>query len=238
MPSAPEQLVSVVIPTLNPGRRLERALRSVREQGAWVAEVLLVDGGSSDGSLPATRDPRLRIMGSPGLSLVDAWRLGISQARSPWIALLDSDDRWTSGGIASHVERVRSVQREGLEVAGVTGRVRFVQDGDVLPPQFRASLLSEQPYGWMPGSTLISADLVSRAGLPNGELGVASDIEWIDRLRSQGRFLLNDHVVLEKSVSPDSVSMAATEERASWHAYERDVLAAVRSKLRSDNHAQ
>jgi glycosyltransferase involved in cell wall biosynthesis len=88
--------ISVVVPSYNRAHTLERALRSVMAQRATPAEVILVDDGSTDDTrqLLAQRYPQVRYRYQPRTGVSQARNLGIGMARSPWIALLDSDDAW------------------------------------------------------------------------------------------------------------------------------------------------
>lgn len=52
-------LVTVVIPCLNQGKFLEETVRSVLEQDYPWIEHIVVDGGSTDGSLDILRHDRL-----------------------------------------------------------------------------------------------------------------------------------------------------------------------------------
>jgi glycosyltransferase involved in cell wall biosynthesis len=226
--------VSVVIPTLNAGAFLGRALESVRRQGPWVGEILVVDGGSTDDSVRIAQAAGARILGGRGTSLIDAWNLGITEARRPWIAFLDADDEWTPNALASHFDAVASAEigtsSDSPCVSGSTGRVRFRLEQVERPLGFREELLGESPIGWMPGSTLIRAVTASELGEFSHELELASDLDWFDRLRTRARVVVNEEVVLLKSVRPDSASMAGSRPEAQRSAFSDAVLRLARQR--------
>lgn len=87
--------VSVVIPAYNRPSMLRRALQSVASQRPGPAEVIVVDDGSSEDleRVVAEFDAEL-IRHAENRGLAAARNTGVSAARHPWIALLDSDDEW------------------------------------------------------------------------------------------------------------------------------------------------
>ena len=98
--------VSVVMPFLNAGRRLAASTASVLRQtfGDW--ELLLVDGGSTDGSAAFARAlarreaGRVRVLrwtGERPLRIFRSRLWAARRARARVIALLDSDDEWQPG---------------------------------------------------------------------------------------------------------------------------------------------
>ncbi|HTU95314.1 MAG TPA: glycosyltransferase [Solirubrobacteraceae bacterium] len=86
---------SVVIPAHNAAATLRSCLRSVLAQSEAGFEVVVVDDGSSDGSVALARsftDPRLRVLERPAGGVSSARNAGISAARGEIVCFLDSDD--------------------------------------------------------------------------------------------------------------------------------------------------
>jgi len=88
--------ISVVIPTLNRINTLERALDSVINQTYKPAEIIVVDNGSSDGTLKFLREqyPKITTLTENKVGVSSARNKGIKKSINQWIALLDSDDAW------------------------------------------------------------------------------------------------------------------------------------------------
>ena len=88
--------ISVVIPTLNRINTLQRALDSVINQTYKPAEIIVVDNGSSDGTLKFLREqyPKITILTETKIGVSSARNKGIKESINQWIALLDSDDAW------------------------------------------------------------------------------------------------------------------------------------------------
>jgi hypothetical protein len=104
---------SVVIPLFNKAPHVEAAVRSALEQSLPPAEVIIVDDGSTDGSLDIVRsisDDRIRLLTRtpPGPGGYAARNLGIREASGDWIAFLDADDLWHRDHLASLSDAVAS----------------------------------------------------------------------------------------------------------------------------------
>jgi hypothetical protein len=98
--------VSIVIPVRNGEEFIVEAIGSALAQGPLVGEVIVVDDGSTDGTIAAVRsiaDPRLRLLPRPkGREGVSAVRnFGFSNVRGRWTMFLDADDRLREGAITT-----------------------------------------------------------------------------------------------------------------------------------------
>nr|WP_164933232.1 glycosyltransferase family 2 protein [Corallococcus coralloides] len=104
--------VSVVIPAFNVERYLGAALDSALGQTVEDVEVVVVDDGSTDGTVAVARgygDARVRVFENER-NQGPAWsrNAAIEQARGEWIAVLDSDDWWK----ADRLERLLALAEE------------------------------------------------------------------------------------------------------------------------------
>lgn len=138
---------SVVIPSRDHARFLPAAVVSALA-ASWVAEVLIADDASSDGSAELiaglAHDARVRRIEAPGAGRHGAARrldALVAEARSEWIAILDSDDAFVPGRF--EVLAALCV-REPVEFAA--GALLVIDDdGRVLGPK-RGPLDPEYPY--------------------------------------------------------------------------------------------
>lgn len=102
--------VSAIIPVFNNKQTLERAVRSVAND-AIVSEVLIVDDGSSDGSLDLAYEIAGKYAGVRVLThahgqnkgAAASRNLGLTHAQSDWIQFLDADDELLPGKIESQI---------------------------------------------------------------------------------------------------------------------------------------
>lgn len=88
--------LTALIPVWQRRDRIDGALASVFAQTRPADEVIVVDDGSTDGLAEhiAMAWPQVRLLRQRHQGVSAARNLGIRAARSRWIALLDSDDRW------------------------------------------------------------------------------------------------------------------------------------------------
>jgi glycosyltransferase involved in cell wall biosynthesis len=88
--------ITVVLPVYNGKMYVREAIQSVLDQTFADFELLVIDDGSTDGTLEVLSsftDSRLRIISFPtNQGLVTALNTGLSQARTEFIARMDADD--------------------------------------------------------------------------------------------------------------------------------------------------
>jgi Glycosyl transferase family 2 len=104
--------VSVVMPSLNQCTFLEAAVRSVMSQGIENLELVVMDGGSADGTLELLTEltaefaGHLRWFSAPDDGPAQAIHGAILEARAPLIGWLNSDDLYTAGAVQRAVEHM------------------------------------------------------------------------------------------------------------------------------------
>jgi len=87
--------LSVITAVHNRVEMIAAAIESVHNQWDDGLEHLIVDGGSTDGTLEVLANySHLTIISEPDDGLYDAWNKGIKAARGEYITFLNSDDLW------------------------------------------------------------------------------------------------------------------------------------------------
>ena len=88
---------SVVIPLYNKEHYIEKTLQSVLNQTFQDYEIIVVDDGSSDGSLAAAgrvQSDRIRLIQQENAGVSVARNTGIHNAQGEFVCFLDADDEW------------------------------------------------------------------------------------------------------------------------------------------------
>ena len=90
-------MISVLIPIFNGERYLQESLESIKSQTFIDFEILLIDDGSTDGSMSilnkfAQHDKRVRVISKTNSGLTDTLNHGLLECRGNWVARMDQDD--------------------------------------------------------------------------------------------------------------------------------------------------
>lgn len=95
-------MISVVIPLYNKETSVAQCLKSVLSQSYDDFEVVIVDDGSTDGSVAvveAFNDSRIRLIRQENGGPSKARNTGVKNARGEWIVFLDADDELLPGAL-------------------------------------------------------------------------------------------------------------------------------------------
>lgn len=130
-------MISVMIPVYNEEWYLHRCLDSVTSCSGCDLEIVIVDDGSTDGSLRicreyAQRDSRIRVFHQEHKGVSAARNRGLDLCRGQWVVFVDADDFITPDLFSEIVKRTAedpdlilfdySVTRAGLGGAGAESR--------------------------------------------------------------------------------------------------------------------
>ncbi|MBF0373603.1 MAG: glycosyltransferase, partial [Alphaproteobacteria bacterium] len=162
--------ITIVTPSLNQGRFIEQCLASVAEQGFPDLEHIVVDGGSTDGTLEILerwKDRLSLVIVEPDDGAADAINKGLARATGAIVAWLNADDFLLPGALARVVEAWRA--DPGASFWFGNG-VRAAEDGTVKeryfanPPTFdRRALIEGINYVLQP-ATFMSRAALDKAG--------------------------------------------------------------------------
>ena len=130
---------TVVIPNWNGMKWLQDCLQSLSDQAGADFDTVIVDNGSTDGSVAfiKSRFPAVKVICVPeNVGFAKAANIGIAQAMTPYIALLNTDTRPDPDWLSSLVARL---DRAPPEVGALSSQMlrfedrRFIDDaGDTL----------------------------------------------------------------------------------------------------------
>lgn len=175
-------VVSIVTPALNMARFLEETIRSVLSQNYPHIDYIVMDGGSTDGSVEILKKycQQLRYVSQPDEGPADAINRGLKSSRGSIFAYLNADDTYLPGAIETAVRHMLAdpymavTYGEGYHVRE-NGEV--IDRYPTLPFDFQ--LLNKTCYICQPAAFIWRHALDSVGGMDTG-LRVAFDYDlWI-----------------------------------------------------------
>ena len=107
-------LVSVVTVSFNSAKTIRRTIESVLGQTYQRIEYILIDGGSTDGTISvisAYADKVNFFISEPDQGIYDAMNKGVCAATGDWIHILNSDDYYASPEVIELAVRVLNPMR-------------------------------------------------------------------------------------------------------------------------------
>jgi hypothetical protein len=109
-------LVSVVIPAFNCETLIAEAIGSVLAQDYKSIEIIVIDDGSTDGTIEVVKGfgSQVHLYQQLNQGAAVARNLGITRALGRYIAFLDADDYWWIGKISA---QLKAMEQTGLRMA-------------------------------------------------------------------------------------------------------------------------
>lgn len=218
--------ITVVTPCLNAVDTIAEALESVRSQDYPEVEHLVIDGGSTDGTLEILESAAdLRYVSEPDRGRVEAVNKGVAMAGGDVVGWLNADDRYEPGALRAVGEAFadepgapwvtgycRIIDRDGREIRkGVTAyKNLFLR-------RFSYGLYLTQNFVSDP-ATFVRRDVLLDAGPLDERYAISHDYDLWLRVARRG-----DPVVLRRYLSSfrmveGTLSMETFERQFAEHA--------------------
>lgn len=186
--------ITVIVPLYNKANEIERSLQSIYHQTVTGYELIIIDGGSTDGSLEIAEshmnDSRIRLVHQKSKGLPAARNEAIALSRGELIAFLDADDEWhpdfletiirlyhqypDAGIYATAYERFSVTTAKPSPLKGLSEAFE-----GYLPSWFTVYVKSGYPP-FCPCSVALHRNMFSKTGYFNPNSRMAEDVEmWV-----------------------------------------------------------
>ena len=194
-------LVSIVTPSYNMAQYLEEAIQSVLTQDYPHIEYIVMDGGSTDGSLEILRkyEGRLRYVSEPDHGQTDAINKGFMQSHGQIFAFLCADDTYLPGAVSTAVRHML----ESRGHAGIYGEGYLTDEAGVTlcrypTKEFDPELLKTECFICQPASFLWR-EAYADAGMLNPEIHYGLDYDlWIRIAKKYSLRRVNEYLATSR----------------------------------------
>lgn len=183
--------VSIITATFNSEKTLQNSIDSVKNQNYGNIEHIIIDGGSTDGTLDIIKKNAEHIanyVSEKDTGIYNAINKGITLATGDVIGILNSDDVYASEQIITKIVECFNAKNSDV----VYGNLIYVsneESGGTTIRYWKSNVF--QPgclkYGWMPPHPTLYCrkDVYDSYGLYNESLKIASDYDFILRIFKQ-----------------------------------------------------
>ena len=201
-------MISVVIPLYNKEKQIAHTLQSVFNQTFQDFEVVIVDDGSTDGSVAEVEkfsDSRIRLIHQKNAGVAAARNRGIEEAKGDLIAFLDADDEWKPEYLATQYHLSQkypdcNVFACNYEFRNIEGKVTptiirklpFTGEDGILSNYFEVASCSHPPL-WTSAVMVKKQAIQEIGGFPVGIKSGEDLLTW-------ARLAVNDKIAYSKIV--------------------------------------
>lgn len=209
--------LSIITPVYNRAAVVAEAVESVLRQDYPAIEHIVVDGGSTDGTLEVlARYPHLRVVSRADQGMYFALNDGLRLARGEVIAFLNSDDLYLPGALAAAMDLLQrsaahAVAGRAVYFVEQRGQRRFFWPTRSLTP---ANLWRELTYGDPAfNAWFFRREVFQRLGGLDTTYRIAGDREFLLRFALAGLQVEPlDRLVYAYRVHPHSLSLSTRAE--------------------------
>lgn len=235
-----EPLLSVVMPCLNAAGTIERALDSIQRERSPEVEIVVADGGSTDGTVELLRRRAgVDVVSEPDSGLSDAYNRGAGRARGRFLGWLNADDAYLPGALPAVLAALRA-HREATWLTGrcviVDGEGREIRAGvtrykDFLLRRYSHRLHLTHNFVSAP-ATFFRRTAFLDLGMMDTSLRYSMDYDLFLRLGRVSRPIILSERLAAFTMTPGTLSMTNFEAQFVEHAqvarrYRADAPAAV-----------
>ena len=201
--------ISIVTPSYNQADFLENTIVSILEQGYPDLEYIVMDGGSTDGSVEIIRKYARYLaywQSQPDAGQVDAINSGFRKASGEIFAFLNSDDFLLPGAIQAMVE----LYNQFPQAAGWEGSAHAIaQDGFILHTRFPQRLERDDLANWEENwifqpACFFSAAIARAVDLFNPGYEFSFDFDFWMKITRLGRLFATPKMIAAGTIHADA----------------------------------
>lgn len=182
--------ISIITAVFNSKDTVEDAIKSVIGQTYRPIEYIIIDGGSTDGTLEIIEQYKKSIdiiVSEPDKGIYDALNKGLKLATGDAVGLLHSDDIFSKDTILEQIAQAFTENKPD----GVFGNLEYVDKYDTnkvfrywQSSKFEIKMLKK---GWMPPhpTLFLTKSIIEKTGCYNQDYKIAADYDFMLRTLTQ-----------------------------------------------------
>lgn len=120
-------LISVIVAVFNGAKTLQQCIDSVARQTYPNKELIIIDGGSKDGTVDLLKTNNEQIsywISEPDRGIYNAWNKGLAQTKGEWICFLGADDYFWDMQVLEHMSE--SLKNIPPEIRVAYGKIMLI----------------------------------------------------------------------------------------------------------------
>ncbi len=222
--------ISIICAVYNASATIQNFIESVRNQTIKTFELIIVDGGSSDGTvdiLKSNSDIIKRYISEADNGIYDAWNKGIQLSKANWICFVGSDDILRPNFIEKYIEVIKRINKTNDSVDYISSKVNYVDS------QFRTLRILGKEWEWNKfkyGMTtahvgsMHNRNLFNQIGLYDTNYKIIGDYELLLRKKNQLKAIFIDEILVDMKADGMSLSFGALVERTKAQIYTAKIM--------------
>jgi glycosyltransferase involved in cell wall biosynthesis len=208
-------LISIVVAVYNGATTLQHCFDSIAQQSYPYKELIVIDGGSTDGTVDLLKSNQQHIsywVSEPDKGIYDAWNKALTKVNGEWVAFLGADDIFLPNALQGYADYLLAHQNQTFDY--VSSKVNLVKGN-----QFIRTI--GKPWCWHDFrrymnvahvGSLHSKLLYERIGVYNTRYKICADYELLLRPRASLRTGFLNQVTVNMNIGGASDSIAALHE--------------------------
>jgi glycosyltransferase involved in cell wall biosynthesis len=208
--------ITIITPSLNRVEFIAEAIESVIRQEYPNVEHIILDGGSTDGTLDAlAKYPHLKVVSEPDQGMYEALNKGLTLATGEWIGFLNTDDFYTAGtfGIVENLFNGNKVEaaagQTNLFLQKKDGTTSIIRQNKILTEQklWRELIFANPGFnGWF-----FKRGVFDQIGHFDSTYRISGDRDFLIRFLLSGlAYVLIDQVLYHYRAHDSSLTLSQT----------------------------